>query len=86
MNVEALLRRLSRESIDESSPQIDIVADVLNTIAQRREREAHERPLLWLTGGAIAAMALIVFTTLPAWSEINSPWTSIIHAFPEVLL
>lgn len=86
MNEDDLLRRLGRIAEKERRPNIDVVEDVLSAITQRPEPEANERLPLWFAGGAIATAAVITFATLPAWTTLNSPWASIIHAFPGGLL
>lgn len=83
---QELLKRLSRKADEESHPDVDVVFDVMNTISQKRHRDADERPLIWITGAAISAMTLIIVFTQPAWVAFNSPWASLIQGFPEVLL
>lgn len=86
MNEEKLLYRLSCLDANNSHPKIDVVNDVLRAVAQKRERQEAERPLLWLAGGALAVTAMIILVTFPSFNIINSPWASILNTLPEVLL
>ncbi len=83
---EEFLRRLARPASSDEPPITDVADDVLRTIAQRNRAANTTGLSLWFAVGATGVTAAIAVSTLPAWTALHSPWTSLLHSLPEGLL
>ncbi len=69
--IEAIAARARRDT----APTIDVAQSVLRRLRKTRAAYAPERPMLWMTAGAIAAAAVVLVFSMPYLDAALDPLT-----------
>ena len=74
-NAERRLASVAVRARQETSPLLDVTDAVMHRLRRMRVAYAPERPMLWMTAGAIAAAAIVMTISMPYLAEALDPLT-----------
>lgn len=72
---ERLVASVAERARQESVQPVDVSHAVLRRLRQLRPEYAPERPLMWMTAGAIAAAAVVLVMSMPYLDIALDPLT-----------
>ena len=72
---ERRIARVAGRAREESPPAIDVSRAVVQRLRDVQAVYAPERPMLWMTAGAIAAAAVVMTLSMPYLSAALDPLT-----------
>ena len=74
-DAERRVASIAARARQETAPALDVADAVMRRLRQSRMAYAPERPMLWMTAGAIAAAAIVITISMPYLSAALDPLT-----------